>query len=294
MRGTVVHLGDVGGGAWTFTAETVLRAATGDVQLHVDLGAASGLSLTAQQGSLVMDADAAIDAGLAVALAAPAGITLAVIESDQSIDVVSTAGVIRAVGAVPGGTHLRAPWVSIHGDGLALADAAYVPVADAGAVQASAIRGTTFESRGDDGRIVYQLVSAGIVRDQLRMADEGASRVLVARQELVSGAGQIVEGRPVSAVYARPLDAAPDGSVSVFAAGGSAASHYLGAPAPAAAGGVVFTTAGQGGGSLALSDLAYGFGGFDGGATPWTDPTAPLLRSTGQVVAEPLWSIDSW
>jgi hypothetical protein len=217
-----------------------------------------------------------------------------VVESDQRIDVVSTAGVIRAVGAVPGGTHLRAPSVSIHGDGLPLAQGAQVPVADADSVQVSAIRGTTFESRGDDGRIVYQLVSAGIVRDQLRMADEGASRALVARQELVSSAGQIVQGRPVSAVYTRPLDAAPDGSVSVLAAGGSAASHYLGAPAPAAAGGVVFTMGGQGSGSLALSDLAYGFGGFDGGATPWTDPTAPLLRSTGQVVAEPLWSIDSW
>ena len=126
------------------------------------------------------------------------------------------------------------------------------------------------------------------------MGGQGARRVLGARQVRVSGAGQIVEGRPVSAVYARPLDAAPDGSVSVLAASGSAASRYLGGPAPAAAGSVVFAMAGQAGDGLSLSDLAYGFGGFDGGTTPWTDPTSPLLRSTGQIVAEPLWSITSW
>jgi hypothetical protein len=302
LRGTTVHLGaDAGGAAWVFPAETVLRAATGHLHLHVDLEAHAGLSVATQQGNVVMSAGTVIDARGPVALSAPGAVTVSRVVSGERIDVVSTGQEIRATGVVTGGVHLWAPSVSIHGEGLALplVDPALVPVADAERVQVSGTAGSAFEGRGGDGRIVYRMASAGAVREQLRMVDDGADRVLVAQADLVRSAGDIGRGQPVSAVYQRPLGALPDGFVSALATGGSAAARYLGEPVRTTAVGSLNSSTSAAGSGLALSDLAYGLGGVEGDFTTalggnWGDPGAPLLRSTGQVLADPLWSIDHW
>jgi hypothetical protein len=300
LRGTTVDLGTASGAAvWTFPTETALRAASGDLHLHVDLAGGAGLSLTAQQGGLVMDAAASIDAVGPVALAAPDGVTISRVESDTFIDVHSAAGIVQATGVVAGGVHLTAPAVSVHGIGLQIpvADAAAVPTARADTVQVSGVRGMTFEGRGADGNIVYRTMSRGVAYEQLRMADDGAARVLVARSELQGSATRIGQGEPASTVYT-PLGASTTSFASLAVAGtgtGTAVSSYLdtaGRAGVLSSGGFPLLASERGG--LDLNDLAYGIeSGSQGRSVLSDDPGAPLLLSSGQVATEPIWTMET-
>ena len=303
LRGTTVDLGTASGAAvWTFPTETTLRAASGDLHLHVDLAVSDGVSLTAQQGALFMDAAASIVANGPVALTAPDGVTISQIESDTRIDVHSAAGIVQSTGAVTGGVHLTARSVSIHGVGLRIpvADATDVPVARAATVQVSGVRGMTFEGRGADGSIVYRTMSRGVAYEQLRMADDGAARVLVARSELQGSATRIGQGEPVSMVYASPLGASTTSFAPLAAAGagtgtGTAVSSYLDTAGRAGAlswGGFPSLASERGG--LDLNDLSYGIeDGSQGRSVLSDDPGAPLLLSSGQVATEPIWTMET-
>ena len=276
-----------------------MRAASGDLHLHVDLAGGAGLSLTAQQGGLVMDAAASIDAVGPVALAAPDGVTISRVESDAFIDVHSAAGIVQATGVVAGGVHLTAPALSVHGIGLQIpvADAAAVPTARADTVQVSGVRGMTFEGRGADGNIVYRTMSRGVAYEQLRMADDGAALVLVVRSELQGSATRIGQGELASTVYT-PLGASTTSFASLAVAGtgtGTAVSSYLdtaGRAGVLSSGGFPSLASERGG--LDLNDLAYGIeSGSQGRSVLSDDPGAPLLLSSGQVAIEPIWTMET-
>jgi hypothetical protein len=300
MRGTATDLGVAGGAAWSFDEETALRAATGNLNVHVDLAGAAGLSLTAQQGALVMDASVVIHATGAVALAAPLGVTVSRVTSYDRIDAHSAGGIVQATGAVTGGVHLDAPSVSVHGIGLQLPvlDAAKVPVAQAYRVQVSGVRGMTFEGRGADGGVIYRTMNRGVAFEQLRMADDDAARVLVARSDLLGSATRIGQGESVSSVFDRPLGASstPFAPLAVGGAGaGSAVSSYLGTAGRASAlSWDRWPTLGSDRSSLDLNDLSYGIDeGSQGRSVFSGDPGSPLLLSSGQVAVEPIWTIET-
>jgi hypothetical protein len=300
IRGTATDLGTVGGAAWSFVAETALRAATGELNLHVDLIGGAGLALAAQQGALVIEAGVLIDGAGAVVLAAPEGVTMSRVTSDTSIDVHSTAGVVRAAGAVVGGIHLQAPSVSVHGIGLQMpvADAAQVPLAKADRVQVSGVSGMTFEGRDADGGVIYRTMHRGVAFEQLRMADEGAQRVLVARSDLQSNATRIGQGAAASQVFVSPLGAWSASVAPLATSGvgvGSAVSSYLGSAGRASAmslGG--YSALANDRDSLDLSDLSYGIEGASStGSVLSVDPGAPVLLSSGQVVSDPIWALET-
>ena len=300
MRGTATDLGTAGGAAWSFAAETALRAASGQLNVRVDLAGAAGLSLTAQQGALVMDAGVVIDATGAVALAAPQGVTVSRVTSHARIDAHSAGGIVQATGAVTGGIHLDAPSVSVHGIGLQMPvlDAAKVPVAQADRVQVSGVRGMTFEGRGADGGVIYRTMNRGVAFEQLRMADDDAARVLVARSDLLGSATRIGQGESVSSVFVLPLGASstPFAPLAVGGArAGSAVSSYLGTAGRASAlSWDRLSTLGSDRSSLDLNDLSYGIDeGSQGRSVFSGDPGSPLLLSSGQVAVEPIWTIET-
>jgi hypothetical protein len=279
-----------------------LRAATGHLNVHVDLTGAAGLSLTAQQGVLSMDAGVLVDATGAVALAAPQGVTVSRVTSDARIDAHSALGTVQATGSVPGGVHLVAPSVSVHGIGLQMpvSDATQVPVAHADRVQVSGVRGMTFEGRQADGGVIYRTMDRGVAFEQLRMADHDAARVLVARADLLGSATRIGQGEPVSMVYASPLGASTTSIAPLAAAGagagtGPAVSSYLDTAGRAGVlswGGFPSLASERGG--LDLNDLSYGIeDGSQGRSVLSDDPGAPLLLSSGQVAVDSIWTMET-
>jgi hypothetical protein len=300
LRATTVDLGTAGGAVWTFGAETILRAASGDLKLHVDLAGGAGLSLTAEHGFMAMDSNVVVAATGPVALVAPDGVTLSRVSSGARIEAHSPAGIVRATGVVTGGVHLVAPAVSVHGVGLQIpvADASQVPVAQADRVQVSGLRGMTFEGRGVDGGVVYRTMNRGVAFEQLRMADDGAARVLVARSDLRDGATRIGQGAAVSQVFVSPLGVSSTSVASLAALGarpGSTVSTYLGTAGRASVmtlGG--YAPLGSDRGNLDLSDLSYGLESASNPAAALSvDPATPLLLSSGQVVSDPIWSIET-
>jgi hypothetical protein len=293
-----VDLGTANGPGWSFVAETSLRAASGDLNLHINLTGGAGISLTAQQGAVVMDAGVLIDAVGAVALVAPEGVTIARLTSDARIDAHSAEGIVQATGAVTGGIHMTAPSVSVNGVGLQIpvADESRVPVARADRVQVSGARGMTFEGRDAGGAVVYRTMNRGVAFEQLRMADDTAARVLVARSDLLGSAMRIGQGEAVSQVYVAPLGVSSTFVVPLGASGagvGYAVSSYLGTAGRASVmspGSFPALVSDRGG--LDLSDLSYGIeGASTSGSVLSVDPGAPLLLSSGQVLSDPIWTI---
>jgi hypothetical protein len=300
LRGDVVHLGEASGPAWTLQRDAVMRATSGDLQLHVDLLAQGDrsldLSLVANTGSIEMVAGTQIAGSSAVALTAATGIAVGQIEAAQRIDLFSPAGQVRAVAALGGQAHLKAPAVSFYGYGLAspLHSSQAVLVVDAQALQVAAETGRVARGYAADGSLYYRLMDKGVVYHQVQVFDLAPQRVMVPRSEVLAQADQVAQSRPFASVW--DSNKGLSGWLKTLeptTSSTSAVARYLQAASPDSP---TMQPSGMAFDPLNGDDMDH----IDYGLIESLDDSefslisnSDLLRSTGQLLAASQWSIGS-
>jgi len=292
LRGTAVHLASVGDAPWELTKSSVLRATTGDLNLHVDLKAMGDVSLVSTTGQVRMDTGVDVVANGAVALSAATGIVVGQIDSDKRIDLYSPAGsIVSAARATLGQAHVTAPAVSMHGYGQtwATAELAQMLTVKADALQVSAPSGVS--SRGmTTGGMVYRLMDQGVGYLQLRLVGNAPERVMVLASQVQTELGRINSGSMPTQAW-QPAGQAGGLSTWVPTAAASipAVSRYLlSQPAPQAFAPSSFMAAAS---DDLLSDMSYGLTPEDNTVVLSLELDAPLVRSTGQLLTESDWTL---
>jgi hypothetical protein len=290
LRGSAVQLGRVGDAPWTFSETELVRATAGSLTLNLDVLAQGSVTLVSTAGAVAMTAGTQIAANGSVAISAANGISVGQIESDTRIDLYSPSGQITAAASL-GQPHLSAPALSFYGYGQpwASVDAQRVLEVSAQALQVSAPSGVASRGMSADG-LIYRLMDRGVGYLQFKLGDGATQRVMVSASQVQNEMGQITGGQaPAQAWQGAGSSAGLAAWVPTTASSPSAVSRYLERlTSPQASQPMLFMASSE---SNLLSDMAYGLSPQEEEAAMSLEPGAPLLRSTGQLLAESDWTL---
>jgi hypothetical protein len=253
-----------------------------------------------------------VDAKGAVALSAVTGLVVGQIESDKRVDLYSynengpQGRIVSAPATDAGIAHVTAPEVSVYGYGQSwsTAQAAEVLTVKAQALQVSAPTGVA--SRGmTTGGLVYRLMDQGVGYLQLKVVGNAPERVRVPVSQVQTELKVISDGDmptqawqllskmdlsawvPSAAGNAQAVGNQADGKQAV---GKQEVMSYLQRqPEPLMAS--AFTSFKADASDDLLSDMAYGLSTGDNTVVLSLELDAPLVRSTGQLLAESDWTL---
>jgi hypothetical protein len=245
-------------------------------------------------GSIQIDAGTAVASDGALALTAKTGITLADLTSQTQVDLYTESGTVLAASSVlpDDGSHVTAPAVSVHGYGASVgsADVSRVLLVDSDMLRVTAPHGLVSRGLLSSGQAYYRLMDAGHAYFQAKVVGDLSSlpeRVLTTQAVVKAQATAFMASNS-------PAEWIQAGSWSSMGRSGLvfvSPSQFSSSPVNTMLAPHWFTdTDPQAENSLAIDSLGFEpKTAFDSSSSSLD---APMLRSTGQLLAVTDWSID--